>query len=77
MFGLSGSHMVVLGIVVLLFGSRRLPELGHSMGQAMRAFKEATEGKWNNPIEDRGPQLAVPPPVAAAPQNSSPTATNG
>ncbi len=45
MFGLSASHLIVLGIVVLLFGSRRLPELGASMGAAIRAFKAATDGQ--------------------------------
>ncbi len=44
MFGLSGGHLVVLGIVVLLFGSRKLPELGSSLGKGMRAFKNAVEG---------------------------------
>ena len=48
MFGLSGSHLLVLGIIVLLFGSRRLPELGSSLGLAMRAFKDATEGRLDD-----------------------------
>lgn len=58
MFGLSASHMIVLGIVVLLFGSRRLPELGSSLGKAMRAFKSATDGNF---VEDeqkpKAPQI--------------------
>lgn len=45
MFGLSGGHLLVLGIIVLLFGSRRLPELGSSMGKAIHSFKTAMEGK--------------------------------
>ncbi len=45
MFGLSLGHIIILGIVVLLFGSRRLPELGSSLGKGMRGFKEAMEGK--------------------------------
>lgn len=44
MFGLSTSHLIILGFIALLFGSRRLPELGASMGSAIRAFKAATEG---------------------------------
>lgn len=46
MFGLSVSHLIVLGIIVLLFGGRRLPELGSSMGKALHAFKTAMDGKF-------------------------------
>jgi sec-independent protein translocase protein TatA len=45
MFGLSMSHLLVIGIVLLLFGSRRLPELGESLGKGIRNFKKALEGK--------------------------------
>ena len=45
MFGLSVSHLVVLGVIVLIFGGKRLPELGSSLGKALRSFKNATEGK--------------------------------
>lgn len=45
MFGLSASHLLILGLVVLLFGARRLPELGASLGEGLRSFKRAMEGK--------------------------------
>ena len=51
MFGLSASHLIVLGIVVLLFGARRLPELGASLGSAIRAFKEASDGKFAGNVD--------------------------
>lgn len=53
MFGLSTSHLLILGFIALLFGSRRLPELGASMGNAIRAFKAATEGQI--PIDPQQP----------------------
>jgi sec-independent protein translocase protein TatA len=38
-------HIVVLlGIALLLFGGRRLPEIGRSLGSGMREFKEAITG---------------------------------
>jgi len=38
--GLEGWHIVIiLGIVVLLFGSRKLPDAARSMGQSLRIFK--------------------------------------
>lgn len=45
MFGLSTGHLVILGIVVLLFGSKRLPELGSGMGKTIRSFKAALEDR--------------------------------
>jgi sec-independent protein translocase protein TatA len=44
MFGISGEHMLILGIVLLIFGPRRLPELGNTLGKAMRNFKDAISG---------------------------------
>jgi sec-independent protein translocase protein TatA len=36
----SGWHIVILlGVVVLLFGSRRLPALAKGLGQSLRIFK--------------------------------------
>lgn len=55
MFGLSLGHLLVLGVVVLLFGYRRLPELGSALGSAMAAFKKGLEGKnEEGRIEDKG-----------------------
>ena len=45
MFGLSTSHLLIVAFVVLLFGARRLPVLGASLGQGLRAFKGALDGK--------------------------------
>ncbi len=45
MFGLSLGHLLILGLVVLLFGHRRLPELGHALGKGFGAFKRGLDGK--------------------------------
>jgi sec-independent protein translocase protein TatA len=37
--------MIILGIVVVLFGARRLPELGSGVGKAIRNFKSGLSGK--------------------------------
>jgi sec-independent protein translocase protein TatA len=38
----SPTHLLlVLLIVVLLFGVKRLPEIGHGLGSGIRGFKEA------------------------------------
>ena len=38
-------HLVVLGVVAfLLFGSKRLPELGKGLGEGLKGFKEGIRG---------------------------------
>jgi sec-independent protein translocase protein TatA len=36
---------IVLVIVLLIFGPKRLPDLGRSMGRGMREFKDSVTGK--------------------------------
>ena len=36
--------LIVLFVVVLLFGPRRLPDLAKGMGEAIREFKKAING---------------------------------
>ena len=35
----------LLVIVLLLFGARRLPEMGRSLGTGLRSFKESINGE--------------------------------
>jgi sec-independent protein translocase protein TatA len=37
--------VVILVVVLLLFGAKRLPELGKSLGSGMREFKDSVQGK--------------------------------
>ena len=38
-------HLLIIGgIVVLLFGGRKLPELGKGLGEGLRSFKEGMKG---------------------------------
>lgn len=37
--------IIVLVIVLLLFGAKRLPEAGRSLGEGMREFKNSVTGK--------------------------------
>jgi sec-independent protein translocase protein TatA len=40
------TELIILVVVVLLvFGSRRLPEIGRSLGKGMREFKHSVSGK--------------------------------
>ena len=45
MFGNIGlpEMMVIMAIALLVFGPKKLPEIGRSVGKAMREFKKSTE----------------------------------
>jgi sec-independent protein translocase protein TatA len=54
------SHIVIiLVIALLLFGGKRLPEIGRSLGHGMREFKDAVTG--NSPPEPPELQPELPP----------------
>ena len=35
--------LIILGIVLLLFGARKLPDLAASMGRSIREFRKASD----------------------------------
>ena len=45
MFGLGMTELlIILGIVIVIFGARRLPELGSGLGKAIKNFKAGVSG---------------------------------
>ena len=55
MFGLGIQELVIILIIALLvFGAGRLPEIGSSLGKAIRGFKEASEKREPEPEEPKG-----------------------
>ncbi len=48
-FGIGVTEMVILLIVLLVFfGPKRLPEMGRSLGKGMREFKDSISGNDND-----------------------------
>lgn len=46
-------HLVlILGIALLVFGPKRLPELGRSLGSSIRGFKDAMNDERDEPPGD-------------------------
>jgi sec-independent protein translocase protein TatA len=69
MFGYNlGTIIIILVIVLLLFGPRRLPELGDSIGKAIRSFKKAHDEPEPLPKEEA---KAAPAATAASPQTKT------
>jgi sec-independent protein translocase protein TatA len=68
-------ELIVLAIVLLLiFGPKRLPEIGRSMGKGMREFKDSVTGKDDEPTElTATPVEQQTPPPPAAPVTPAPT----
>jgi sec-independent protein translocase protein TatA len=84
------SHIAILVVVLLLvFGAKRLPEIGRSLGSGMREFKDSISGGGGDRPEasqqqpaltpaaqqPQAPAQAPPPASAAAPDPSAPPQT--
>jgi sec-independent protein translocase protein TatA len=67
-------HLIVLAVVAfLLFGAKRLPELGKGLGEGLKGFKEGIKG-ISDPPPPSPPvvqQSAPPPPPAPTEQKQS------
>ncbi|HEY2507319.1 MAG TPA: Sec-independent protein translocase subunit TatA [Streptosporangiaceae bacterium] len=68
-------HIIVLVVVlVLLFGAKRLPGAAKSLGQSMHIFKRSVQGGYNDEEGQDGtlfsPAASVTAPAAAAVQTA-------
>lgn len=46
MQGIGTTELIIIAVVLLvLFGGKKLPELGRGMGDAIREFKKSVKGK--------------------------------
>ena len=67
-------HLIVLAVVAfLVFGAKRLPELGKGLGEGLKGFKEGIKG-ISDPPPPSPPvvqQSAPPPPPAPTEQKQS------
>ena len=52
--------IIILIVLLLVFGARRLPEMGRSLGKGMREFKDAVTGDEKEPAP---PPAALPTPT--------------
>jgi sec-independent protein translocase protein TatA len=59
---------IVILVVILLFGAKRLPDVARGVGRSLRIFKAETEGLRS----DGSTQVAEPPAVTATPAPPAP-----
>ena len=52
MFGIGWPEVIVISLVgVAIFGAKRIPEIGRSVGQALRGFQDEVKGQSEAPDE--------------------------
>jgi len=69
---LQPTHLIfLLLLALLLFGAKRLPEIGRSLGVGMREFKDSVSGITDTKVETRS---ELPPPVPTPAATATPVA---
>ncbi len=68
--------LIVVAVVLLLFGAKRLPDTARGLGRSLRIFKAETKGLTGGDDEEDPPtQVAASrPPVAEVTNSAAPTA---
>ena len=51
-----GELVVILAILLLVFGAKRLPEIGRSVGRTFREFQRSMRGKSDDDNDKKGTQ---------------------
>ena len=79
-FGFHGFDLIIILIIALIiFGPRKLPEIGGAVGKSIREFKKATSeivDQVQKPQPQEPKQISTTPSIAAAaPQYSQPLAS--
>jgi sec-independent protein translocase protein TatA len=63
--------VIVLIIVLVIFGPKRLPDLGRSLGRGMREFKDSVTGKDKDELPEGSAEQPEPTAVTPASEQKS------
>ena len=64
MFGLGTTELIVIGVIVfLIFGAKRLPEIGKGVGSALREFRQIKKEVSSTEDDSDLGQKNPPPPL--------------
>ncbi|MGH3760295.1 Sec-independent protein translocase subunit TatA [Actinophytocola sp.] len=67
--------LIIAGVIILLFGARKLPEMARSLGKSAKAFKEETKGmRGGDEQDDKDAETPAAPPAQSATQQQLPEA---
>jgi len=68
----TGEIILLLLVALLLFGAKRLPEIGRSLGSGMREFKDSVTGAGKPEATQTSELPPAPPdqPVTTAPREN-------
>ena len=72
--------MLVLVVVLLLFGGKRLPELARSIGKGLAEFRRASQAirqEINAPLKDPPPAKPTPPESTSSAPDAERNPTHG
>ena len=61
--------IIILVVLLVVFGPKRLPEMGRSLGRGMREFKDSVTGQDDEPPSSRATEDE--PPVTARPRDDT------
>ena len=73
-----GELMIIMVVILLVFGAKRLPEIGSSIGKGIREFKRSISDAGdaiNSPADDRTQlprSMDAPPPGSSASSSGEP-----
>jgi sec-independent protein translocase protein TatA len=66
-FNLGGGEIIlILALVLILFGAKKLPELAKGLGQGIKEFKKATQDVTNEIHNSMNENSYTPPPPPKA-----------
>ena len=72
LIGISGGEIIlILALILILFGARKLPELAKGLGQGIKEFKKATKEVTDE--VSQAMEEPPPPPPKRLPSNTIPS----
>ena len=63
--------IIILVVVLIVFGPKRLPDLGRSLGRGMREFKDSVTGKDDDELPEGSADKPEPTTVTPASEQKS------
>jgi sec-independent protein translocase protein TatA len=63
--------VIILVIVLIIFGPKRLPDLGRSLGHGMREFKDSVTGKDKQELQEHSADKPDPATTTTASEQKS------